>query len=64
VIVAVGRPKTLFMVNIGGLSVQLILMLVLVPNSLLGVELFGLKGLGAAVQSGQLQSIISYSWPG
>lgn len=49
VIVGVGKPATLFMVNIGGLSVQLILMLVLVPNSLLGVELFGLKGLGAAV---------------
>jgi O-antigen/teichoic acid export membrane protein len=48
VIVAVGRPKTLFMVNIGGLSIQLMLMLVLVPDSFLGFEGFGLKGLGAA----------------
>ena len=48
VIVAVGRPKTLFMVNIGGLSIQLMLMLVLVPDSFLGFECFGLKGLGAA----------------
>ena len=48
VIVAVGRPKTLFMVNIGGLSIQLMLMLVLVPDSFLGFDGFGLKGLGAA----------------
>lgn len=48
VIVGVGRQVTLFMVNIGGLSIQLVLMLILVPDSLLGVEMMGLKGLGAA----------------
>ncbi len=49
VIVGVGKPTNLFMVNIGGLSIQLALMLVLVPDTLLGVKVFGLKGLGAAV---------------
>lgn len=49
VIVGVGRQKTLFMVNIGGLSIQLALMLVFVPESVLGFECLGLKGLGAAL---------------
>ncbi len=48
VIVGVGRQATLFMVNIGGLSMQLVLMLVLVPESFLGFDMMGLKGLGAA----------------
>jgi len=49
VIVGIGRQKTLFMVNLGGLSVQLVAMLLLVPDTLFGFEVMGLKGLGAAV---------------
>jgi O-antigen/teichoic acid export membrane protein len=48
VIVGVGRPRTLFTINVGGLSIQLALMLVLVPDSIMGVACMGLKGLGAA----------------
>jgi putative peptidoglycan lipid II flippase len=48
VIAGVGKPTTLFLVNVGGLSIQMALMLVLVPDRLFGVELPGLKGLGAA----------------
>ncbi|MEW5747730.1 MAG: polysaccharide biosynthesis C-terminal domain-containing protein [Candidatus Thermoplasmatota archaeon] len=49
VIVGVGKPTTLFMVNVGGLTIQMALMLVLVPDRLFGVGLPGMKGQGAAV---------------
>jgi O-antigen/teichoic acid export membrane protein len=48
VIVGVGRSVTLFKINAGGLAMQLVLMLILVPETLFGVEMLGLKGLGAA----------------
>ncbi len=49
VIVGVGRPRTLLAVNAGGLSVQMVLMLVLVPDTVFGMEAMGLKGTGAAL---------------
>ena len=49
VIVAVGRPATLFVINAGGLSLQLVLLLLLVPDTVLGLKTFGLKGTGAAL---------------
>ena len=48
-IVGVGRQATLFFVGLGGLGLQLVAMLVLVPDELMGVETFGLKGAGAAL---------------
>jgi len=47
-IVGVGKPATLFYVGVGGLAVQLAAMLVLVPQTLFGVKMFGLGAIGAA----------------
>jgi O-antigen/teichoic acid export membrane protein len=42
-------PRTLFMVGLGGLLLQLILLLVLVPDRILGFAALGLKSSGAAL---------------
>jgi O-antigen/teichoic acid export membrane protein len=49
VIVGVGKPGTLFKINVGGLAIQLALMLVFVPETFMGVKMFALKGVGAAL---------------
>ncbi len=48
VIAGLGRPGTLFLVGLVGVALQLVLLLVLVPDSLMGVEMLGLKRQGAA----------------
>ena len=48
-IVGAGSPRTLFLVGLGGLVLQLVLLLVLVPDRIFGFEAFGLKSLGAAL---------------
>ena len=48
-IAGVGKPGTLFMVGLGGVVIQLALLLLFVPDSLLGFPTFGLKGSGAAL---------------
>jgi O-antigen/teichoic acid export membrane protein len=48
VLAGLGRPGTLFLVGLVGVVLQLALLLVLVPDSLLGVEMLGLKRQGAA----------------
>jgi O-antigen/teichoic acid export membrane protein len=48
-IVGVGKHTTLFFIGLGGLAVQFLAMLVLVPDELLGIPMAGLKGLGAAL---------------
>jgi len=47
VIVGMGKPGTLFSVNVVGLLIQLALLVVFVPETFMGVEMMGLKGLGA-----------------
>lgn len=47
-IVGVGKHGTLAMIGIGGFAIQLVAMLILVPDEVLGIEMFGLKGFGAA----------------
>lgn len=47
-IAGVGKASTLFFVGLGGLVVQLTMLLVLVPDEILGVRMLGMKGLGAA----------------
>lgn len=47
-IAGVGKHSTLFFIGLGGLAVQLAMMLVLVPEELFGVKMLGMKGLGAA----------------
>ena len=46
-IAAVGSHATLFWVGLGGVAIQLVLMLILVPESILGVDTFGMKAFGA-----------------
>jgi O-antigen/teichoic acid export membrane protein len=48
VLAGLGRPGTLFLIGLVGVGLQLTLLLVLVPDSLLGVEMLGLKRQGAA----------------
>ena len=48
-IAGVGSPATLLYVGMGGVAMQLVLLLLFVPSSLLGVDMLGLKGLGAAL---------------
>ncbi len=57
-IAGVGKHSTLFFVGLGGLALQLAMLLVLVPDEFLGVEMLGMKGLGAA--SALLVSSIYY----
>jgi len=47
-IVGMGSPATLFYVGLGGLGVQLATMIVLVPDSFLGLKTYGLGAFGAA----------------
>jgi O-antigen/teichoic acid export membrane protein len=48
VLAGVGRPGTLILIGAVGVLLQLVLLLILVPDRLLGVEMFGLKRQGAA----------------
>ncbi len=48
VLAGLGRPGTLFLIGLVGVLLQLALLLILVPDNLFGVEMFGLKGEGAA----------------
>jgi O-antigen/teichoic acid export membrane protein len=48
-IAGVGKPKTLLIVGLGGFAIQLVAMLILVPDEIAGIEVFGLKGAGAAL---------------
>ena len=48
-IAGTGKHSTLFYIGIGGVAIQLIALLLLVPEELLGVKTFGLKGQGAAL---------------
>ncbi len=49
VIIGVGRPGTLFKIGLAGVAIQLVLMLILVPSELWGIQMMGLKRLGAAL---------------
>ena len=49
VIIGVGRSGTLFKIGLAGIAIQLVLLLVLVPADLWGVQMLGLKRLGAAL---------------
>lgn len=48
-IAGVGKQATLFYIGLGGFLLQLVAMLLLVPDEIMGVETFGLKGAGAAL---------------
>ncbi len=48
-IAGAGSPRTLFGIGVGGLALQVILMLLLVPRELFELPMLGLKGLGAAL---------------
>jgi len=48
-IAGVGKPGTLFLVGLGGVILQLVLLLVFVPSSLFGLPALALKGAGAAL---------------
>jgi len=48
-ITGAGSPRTLFWVGAGALALQVVLMLVLVPRSIYGIPMFGMKGFGAAL---------------
>ena len=48
-IVGVGKHSTLFYIGLGGLALQLALILILVPDTWFGMDSLGMKGLGAAV---------------
>jgi len=49
IIAGTGKPATLFWMGMGGLFLQFVLMLILVPDRVFGIEMFGLKSMGAAV---------------
>lgn len=48
-IAGVGKPGTLFLVGVGGVVLQLVLLLILVPSNLLGLPTLAMKGEGAAL---------------
>ena len=48
-IAGVGRPGTLFGIGLGGVVLQLLLLLVFVPSNLFGLPTLALKGAGAAL---------------
>ncbi len=48
-IAGVGKPTTLLYVGVGGVAMQLVLLMLLVPEELFGIDTFGLKSLGAAL---------------
>lgn len=47
-IAGVGSHATLFWVGLGGVLIQFVLMLVFVPENLFGIDMFGMRGFGAA----------------
>ena len=49
IIAGTGKPAALFWVGMGGLLLQFVLMLILVPDELFGIDMFGLKSMGAAL---------------
>lgn len=49
IIAGTGKHAALFWVGMGGLLIQFVLMLVLVPDELFGIDTFGLKSMGAAL---------------
>ena len=49
IIAGTGKPAMLFWVGSGGLLLQFVLMLILVPDKLFGIDMFGLKSMGAAL---------------
>ncbi|HJX04307.1 MAG TPA: polysaccharide biosynthesis C-terminal domain-containing protein, partial [Thermoplasmata archaeon] len=49
IIAGTGKPVALFWVGMGGLLLQFVLMLFLVPDELFGIDMFGLKSMGAAL---------------
>lgn len=49
IIAGTGKSSTLFWMGMGGLFVQFVLMMVLVPDELFGITMFGLKSMGAAL---------------
>jgi O-antigen/teichoic acid export membrane protein len=48
-IAGVGKASTLFWIGMGGLGLQLLLLLLLVPDEFAGIDMLGLKGMGAAL---------------
>jgi len=48
IIAGTGKSTTLFWVGMGGLFLQSVLMLILVPDKFLGIDMLGLKSMGAA----------------
>ena len=49
VLAGLGKPTTLFWVGVGGLAIQLSFLVLLVPDEVAGIEVGGLKGLGAGI---------------
>jgi O-antigen/teichoic acid export membrane protein len=49
ILAGTGKPAALFWVGMGGLLLQFVLMLILVPDELFGIDMFGLKSMGAAL---------------
>ena len=47
-IVGVGKHGTLAMIGFGGFAIQLVAMIILVPDRVNGIKMLGLKGFGAA----------------
>lgn len=48
-IAGVGKSTMLFWIGMGGLALQFVFMLLLVPDEVAGIQMLGLKGLGAAL---------------
>ncbi len=48
-IAGAGKAITLFWIGMGGLGLQLVLLVLLVPDEFAGVEMLGMKGMGAAL---------------
>jgi len=49
VVAGIGKPTTLFWVGVIGLVIQLSFLIILVPDEVAGIEVLGLKGLGAGI---------------
>lgn len=47
-IAGLGRPATLFFVGVGGITIQFVAMLLLVPETIIGAKMLGLGAFGAA----------------
>jgi O-antigen/teichoic acid export membrane protein len=48
-IAGTGKPTTLFWIGAGAIIVQIVSLVILVPDEFAGIEMLGLKGLGAAL---------------